>query len=43
MDIGGQAGRVTFMIRDRGSNFTSALPPPARRLAREKDISRMDV
>src|SRR2546430_15179827 len=24
MDIGGQAHRVKFMIRDRGSNFTSA-------------------
>jgi hypothetical protein len=25
MDIGDQAGRVKFMIRDRGSNFTTAL------------------
>ena len=24
MDLGGQAGRVKFMIRDRGSNFTAA-------------------
>ena len=24
MDLGGQAGRVKFMIRDRGSNFTTA-------------------
>ncbi len=24
MDLGDQAGRVTFMIRDRGSNFTTA-------------------
>ena len=24
MDLGGQADRVKFMIRDRGSNFTAA-------------------
>ncbi len=24
MDLGGQAHRVKFMIRDRGSNFTAA-------------------
>jgi putative transposase len=24
MDLGGQAGRVKFMIRDRGPNFTTA-------------------
>ena len=24
MDLGDQAGRVKFMIRDRGSNFTAA-------------------
>jgi len=24
MDLGGQADRVRFMIRDRGSNFTTA-------------------
>ena len=24
MDLGGQAQRVKFMIRDRGSNFTAA-------------------
>jgi putative transposase len=24
MDLGDQAGRVKFMIRDRGSNFTTA-------------------
>jgi putative transposase len=24
MDLGGQAGRIKFMIRDRGSNFTAA-------------------
>ena len=28
MDLGEQAHRVKFMIRDRGSNFTAAFDPP---------------
>src|ERR1039458_5252503 len=43
MELGGQADRMKFMIRDRGSNFTAACPPrvPIRQRSRRHPNARL--
>jgi putative transposase len=43
MDLGEHAGRVKFLIRDRGSNFTTARRRPGRRRGPDRALQRPDA